>query len=73
MMKRVQTRPVTVVAVPAHIAPTVADEATASVIVVLQVQLALAREVVVPWVAGVDVSTAGQGNGPQSASRKLSW
>ena len=42
MMKREQTN--SVVAFPAHIAPTVADEDTASVIAVLQEQLALARE-----------------------------
>ncbi|WP_409565472.1 hypothetical protein [Methylobacterium sp. J-001] len=64
-MKREQTRTDTVVAFPAHIAPTVADEDTASVIAVLQDQLALAREGRLRSVAVVSVSTDGEAIGTQ--------
>ena len=43
-MKREQTMTSSVVPFPAHIAPAVVDEDTASIIAVLQDQLALARE-----------------------------
>ena len=65
MMKREQTNPNSVVAFPAHIAPTVADEDTASVIAVLQEQLALAREGRLRSVAVVSVSTDGEAIGTQ--------
>ena len=63
MMKREQTN--SVVAFPTHIAPTVADEDTASVIAVLQEQLALAREGRLRSVAVVSVSTDGEAIGTQ--------
>lgn len=63
MMKREQTN--SVVAFPAHIAPTVADEDTASVIAVLQEQLALAREGRLRSVAVVSVSNDGEAIGTQ--------
>ena len=52
-----------VVPFPAHIAPIVADEDTASVIAVLQDQLALAREGRLRSVAVVSVSTDGEAIG----------
>ncbi|WP_425285076.1 hypothetical protein [Methylobacterium brachiatum] len=64
-MKREQTNPNSVVAFPAHIAPTVTDEDTASVIAVLQEQLALAREGRLRSVAVVSVSTDGEAIGTQ--------
>ncbi|KNY24662.1 hypothetical protein [Methylobacterium sp. ARG-1] len=65
MMKREQTNPNSVVAFPARIAPTVADEDTASVIAVLQEQLVLAREGRLRSVAVVSVSTDGEAIGTQ--------
>ncbi|MDP4003727.1 hypothetical protein [Methylobacterium sp. NEAU K] len=64
-MKPEQTRPSSVVAFPAHIAPAVADEDTASVIAVLQDQLALAREGRLRSVAVVSVSADGEAIGTQ--------
>ncbi|MGH1589779.1 hypothetical protein [Methylobacterium sp. P5_C11] len=54
-----------VVPFPAHIAPTIADEDTASIIAVLQDQLALAREGRLRSVAIVSVSADGEAIGTQ--------
>ncbi|MBE7247855.1 MAG: hypothetical protein INR63_23165 [Actinomycetospora chiangmaiensis] len=62
-MKREQTS--TVVPFPAHVAPAVADEDTASIIAVLQDQLALAREGRLRSVAVVSVSADGEAIGTQ--------
>lgn len=60
----------TVVAFPARLAPTVADEGVASVIEVLQEQLALAREGKLRSVAVVSVSADGEAIGTQWSCRK---
>lgn len=60
----------TIVAFPARLAPTVADEAVASVIEVLQDQLALAREGKLRSVAVVSVSADGEAIGTQWSCRK---
>jgi hypothetical protein len=60
----------TIVAFPARLAPTVADEAVASVIEVLQDQLALAREGKLRSVAVVSVSSDGEAIGTQWSCRK---
>ncbi|MCJ2026593.1 hypothetical protein [Methylobacterium sp. J-067] len=60
----------TVVAFPARLAPTVADEAVASVIEVLQEQLVLAREGKLRSVAVVSVSADGEAIGTQWSCRK---
>ncbi|MCJ2052545.1 hypothetical protein [Methylobacterium sp. J-070] len=62
-MKREQTN--TVVPFPAHVAAAVADEDTASIIAVLQEQLALAREGRLRSVAVVSVSADGEAIGTQ--------
>jgi hypothetical protein len=62
-MKREQTS--TVVPFPAHVAPAIADEDTASIIAVLQDQLALAREGRLRSVAVVSVSADGEAIGTQ--------
>jgi hypothetical protein len=64
-MKREQTMTSTVVPFPAHITPAVADEDTASIIAVLQDQLALAREGRLRSVAVVSVSAEGEAIGTQ--------
>lgn len=64
-MKRERTKTSSVVAFPASIAPTVADEDTASIIAVLQDQLALAREGRLRSVAVVSVSADGEAIGTQ--------
>ncbi|MBE7197513.1 MAG: hypothetical protein INR70_06895 [Parafilimonas terrae] len=64
-MKREQTKASSVVPFPAHIAPAVADEDTASIIAVLQDQLALAREGRLRSVAVVSVSADGEAIGTQ--------
>ncbi|WP_342165541.1 hypothetical protein [Methylobacterium sp. SD21] len=60
----------TVVAFPARLAPTVADEGVASVIEVLQEQLVLAREGKLRSVAVVSVSADGEAIGTQWSCRK---
>jgi len=64
-MKRERTKTSSVVPFPASIAPTVADEDTASIIAVLQDQLALAREGRLRSVAVVSVSADGEAIGTQ--------
>jgi hypothetical protein len=64
-MKREQTKASSVVPFPALIAPAVADEDTASIIAVLQDQLALAREGRLRSVAVVSVSSDGEAIGTQ--------
>ncbi|MCJ2063154.1 hypothetical protein MKK63_10580 [Methylobacterium sp. J-088] len=64
-MKREQTKQSSVVPFPAHVAPAVADEDTASIIAVLQDHLALAREGRMRSVAIVSVSADGEAIGTQ--------
>lgn len=70
MSKQRQAEDATVVAFPARLAPTVADEGVASVIEVLQDQLALAREGKLRSVAVVSVSADGEAIGTQWSCRK---
>ncbi|GJE60853.1 hypothetical protein [Methylobacterium trifolii] len=65
MSRRKQTKGADVVTFPARPAPAVADENIASVIEVLQDQLALAREGKLRSVAVVSVSANGEGIGTQ--------
>lgn len=64
-----QPKDAAVVAFPARIAPTVADADIASVIAVLQDQLALAREGKLRSVAVVSVSADGEAIGTQWSCR----
>lgn len=64
-MQRGQTNSASVTAFPTRIAPTVADENIASIIAVLQDQLALAREGKLRSVAVVSVSSDGEAIGTQ--------
>ena len=65
MSKRRQAEDAKVVAFPARVAPAVVDEGVASVIEVLQDQLALAREGKLRSVAVVSVSADGEAVGTQ--------
>jgi hypothetical protein len=65
MSKRRQAKDANVVAFPARLAPAVADETVASVIEVLQDQLAMAREGKLRSVAVVSVSSDGDAIGTQ--------
>ena len=70
MSNRRQADTANVVAFPACVAPAVADEGVASVIEVLQDQLALAREGKLRSVAVVSVSSDGEAIGTQWSCRK---
>ncbi|MDP4023459.1 hypothetical protein Q8W71_12545 [Methylobacterium sp. NEAU 140] len=65
MVKNERTMDAAIVAFPPRLAPTVADENVASVIEVLQDQLALAREGKLRSVAVVSVSADGEAVGTQ--------
>ncbi|GJD36554.1 hypothetical protein [Methylobacterium aerolatum] len=70
MSNRRQAEDATIVAFPALLSPAVADESVASVIEVLQDQLALAREGKLRSVAVVSVSSDGEAIGTQWSCRK---
>ncbi len=70
MSNRRQAEDAKIVAFPALLSPAVADESVASVIEVLQDQLALAREGKLRSVAVVSVSSDGEAIGTQWSCRK---